>query len=210
MNKLFILFTISTLTSCTSKSGKTEHILTKTYDTIIVTEKIVDTVFIEKKEADITQSIYYVQERLPMWFLMTNLLVDLKLEGGYILDNRLNPFYFEEDFNGDDHLDIIIPIKRENDLKQGFAIIHGHSNEVYIIGAGTTIKNGISDDLNYYDIWKINREQINMPGLEEYSGTGDKGELFLENPSIYLEKSELGGGQVYWNGVEYAYFHQTC
>lgn len=64
--------------------------------------------------------------------------------------------------------------------------------------------------MNYIDIWKINRNEINEAGLEENTGTGTKGELILKNPSLQIEKSELGGGLIYWDGMKYAYFHQTC
>jgi hypothetical protein len=48
-----------------------------------------------------------------------------------------------------------------------------------------------------------------MPGLDEEGNTLE-GFLILENPSSEILKAELGGGLIYWNGTEYAYFHQTC
>ena len=68
----------------------------------------------------------------------------------------------------------------------------------------------MGDDQDYIDIWSINRERENEPGIEEETGNGKDGILILENPSIGIAKSELGGGLIYWNGNEYAYFHQTC
>lgn len=212
MNRLIYIVIIGILFSCNPKMEYDEDSKSKViHDTALITENIVDTVFIEKiGEDELTSSIYYIQERLPDWFIKTNMLVDLKLQSEYDFDNRLNPLYLEEDFNGDGVLDIVIPIKQTKTLKMGFAIIHGQSNEIYIIGAGTEIRNGLSDDMSHIDIWKINREKKNYPGLEENTGSGKDGELILENPSLQIEKSELGGGQVYWNGNEYAYFHQTC
>jgi len=151
-----------------------------------------------------------IKENLPEWFLKDNLLNGLIVNKDYIFDNRLDPIYIEADFNGDGNIDIAIPIKQIKGGKVGFAIFHGHTNEIYIIGAGIEIKNGLSDNMNYIDIWKVNREKINEAGLEENTRKGEKGELILEYPSLQIEKSEVGGGQIYWNGKEYAYFHQTC
>jgi len=157
-----------------------------------------------------TQTEYYIKERLPEWFQKENLLNGLVINQDYEFENRLNPLYLEADFNGDGKLDIAIPIKHTKTKKVGFAIIHGQTKEIHIIGAGTKVKNGLSDDMGYIDIWKVNREKVNEPGLEENTGTGEKGQLILKNPSLQIEKSEVGGGQIYWNGKEYAYFHQTC
>ena len=152
----------------------------------------------------------YVLERLPEWFIKDNPLDGLVLNEDYIFDNRLNPLYLEADFNGDSYLDVAFPIKNRKTEASGFAIFHGNSKDVFIIGAGIKITNGLSDDHHYIDIWKVNYENINEPGLDERTGTGEKGELILVNPSIKIEKSEVGGGIIYWNGNEYAYFHQTC
>ncbi|MBI1288088.1 MAG: hypothetical protein GC178_11000 [Flavobacteriales bacterium] len=94
--------------------------------------------------------------------------------------------------------------------KVGFAIIHGKTNKIYIIGAGKEIKNGLSDDMFYIDIWKVNRNKTNAPGLNVNGEIDKNGPLVLDNPSLEVSKSEVGGGQIYWNGHEYVYFHQTC
>jgi len=156
------------------------------------------------------QSEFYILERLPEWFIEQSSLTGIDFRENYIIDNRLNPLYLEADFNGDGTLDIAISIRQKTSGKFGFAIVHGESNEVFIIGAGTKVSNGLSDDMTYIDIWDINRKKINEAGLNEETGTGERGELILSNPSLQIEKSGLGGGQIYWNGNQYAYFHQTC
>ena len=80
------------------------------------------------------------------------------------------------------------------------------TNEVFIVGAGKKPKNGLidSDDMKYRDHWKINRNKENLPGVDNDEP------LILDNPSIELKTSEVGGGLIYWDGKEYAYFHQTC
>ena len=119
-------------------------------------------------------------------------------------EERGSGIYRLKDTNGDGELDIVFPIKNTQNNKIGFAIIHKGLYEHFIIGAGTKIKNGLSDDLNYIDIWKINKKKKNEPGL------GEQKPLILKYNSIKIEKSDVGGGIVFWNGKEYEYFHQTC
>lgn len=153
---------------------------------------------------------YYILARLPIGFDYEQLMPKLRLKKKYLFDLRMNPMYLEDDFNGDGFIDLAIPIKEESTDKKGFAIIHGNTNEIFILGAGKEMVNGLSDDQSYIDGWRINREKLNPPGVEEETGTGPEGELLLENNSIEIFKSEVGGGIIYWNGKTYAYFHQTC
>lgn len=153
---------------------------------------------------------YYILSRLPIGFNYEQLMPKLRLKKKYLFDLRMNPMYLEADFNGDGFLDLAIPIKEESTDKKGFAIIHGNTNEIFILGAGKEMVNGLSDDQDYIDGWRINREKINPPGVEEETGNREEGELLLENNSIEIFKTELGGGIIYWNGKTYAYFHQTC
>ncbi len=212
MNRLLIILTIGLLISCNSqKNTKTTQNSTSTLDTIRILKTVVDTVFEKHSDDDnYNTTDNYILERLPERILKLDFINNLKLEKGYKIENRMNPIYLEADFNGDGNIDIALPIRQAKTEKLGFAIVHGLTNKIYILGAGNEIKNGLSDDMNYIDIWKVNRDKINKPGLEENTGTGEKGELILDNPSLQIEKSEVGGGQIYWNGKEYAYFHQTC
>ncbi len=212
MKKLIIILTIGLLVSCNSDSVKKETIETSVIqDTIRITEKIVDTIYVTRSvKEDFSKTEFYIQERLPEWFLKMKLLNGIKFQEEYEFDNRLNPLYLEADFNGDGNIDLAIPIRHKKMDKVGFAIIHGKTNEVFIIGAGTDVKNGLSDDMSYIDIWKVNRENNNEPGLDENGDIDKNGSLILKNPSMKVEKSEVGGGQIYWNGTEYVYFHQTC
>jgi len=212
MSRILIILTFGFLISCNSNIEKGKKVEIKIIrDTIKITKKVIDTVYVEKKsENEFYKSEFFIYERLPDWFLKTKILNGIKLKNDFKLDNRLNPFYLEADYNGDGNIDIAIPIIEIKTEKVGFAIIHRKTNDIYIIGAGTKVKNGLSDDMSYIDIWKVNREKINEAGLEENTGSGKKGELIIENASLQIEKSEVGGGQIYWNGNEYAYFHQTC
>jgi hypothetical protein len=212
MNKLLIILTIGLLVSCNSNVEKKETSESQiVQDTIRITEKTVDTIYVEKSDKeDLSKTEFYIKERLPEWFLKMELLNGIKFQEEYEFDNRLNPLYLEEDFNGDGNIDLAIPIKQKKTDKVGFAIIHGQTNEIFIIGAGTEVKNGLSDNMSYIDIWKVNREKKNEPRLDENGEIDKNGPLILKNPSMQVEKSEVGGGQIYWNGTEYFYFHQTC
>ena len=204
MNKriLFLLFLGILLFSCNEHKSKA--------DKVTNVEKKTDTIIITKNSDNLTNSEPYIMERLPEWLLKSSIINELVVSKNYKIENRLNPLYLEEDFNGDGNLDIILPIFEVKTNKKGFAIIHGKTFEVFILGAGTLFKNALGDDQDYIDIWNINRNKENEPGIEEETGNGENGILILENPSIEIAKSELGGGQIYWNGTEYAYFHQTC
>lgn len=212
MKNILIIVTLGLLISCSSqKEGKNAESSQIITDTIRYVETRVDTIYVDRfDESDYRGTDYYILERLPDRFFESELIDDLTISNEYKIENRLNPLYLEADFNGDGHLDIAFPIRQINSDKVGFAIIHGVTNDIHIIGAGTQIINGLSDNMSYIDIWKVNRDTTNGPGLEENTGAGEKGELILENPSLLIEKSEVGGGLIYWNGKEYAYFHQTC
>ena len=150
------------------------------------------------------------QDKFPNWLKNTSLLENNILLSNYELDNRMNPSFLEADFNGDKLMDIVISIRNNSDGKLGYAIIHQGSRDVFIIGAGNTIKNELSDNMDYIDKWSINTEEVNEPGLNEEGDFDPNGPLILKTPSLSIEKTEVGGGLIYWNGKEYAYFHQTC
>ncbi|TNE54744.1 MAG: hypothetical protein EP338_06295 [Bacteroidetes bacterium] len=171
-----------------------------------------DTVYVEKLAANDEDSKgkgelseYQVMERLPDQFMSSGLIKSGKISGKYVFDQRMNPLYLEADFNGGGELDIALPIKDPVSGKRGIAVYHSETKKIHILGAGVKSQYGVAEDLAYADIWKVNRDRENEAGLEEEGGP-----LILEHPSIQIETSEIGGGQLYWNGKAYAYFHQTC
>ncbi|HAA16215.1 MAG TPA: hypothetical protein DCE41_32740 [Cytophagales bacterium] len=172
-------------------------------DTVTVMERIIDTVFIEK-ENTYWQSEFYLSYALPQWLKASPLLQGKTFAEKYVLDPRLNPMYLEADFNGDGTVDIALLIKNIATEDVGFAVVHGGTHEVFILGAGQESTPGFSSNPTYIDVWRINRERKNEPGLTEEEP------LILENPSLEIKKSEVGGGLLYWDGAQYAYFHQTC
>lgn len=171
------------------------------------------TVVVESRiaEESLNNDAYFIIESLPDWIVDSQLIVDNKIEHKYEVEARLNPFYLEEDFNGDHIMDLAVCIKEIKSGKLGFAIIHGKSFEVHIIGAGTKVEDSLSDDLTYIKIWKINREkEIIGTDVDENGDLTETPAVILDAPSINIIKPEVGGGVIYWNGSEYVYLHQSC
>jgi hypothetical protein len=98
-------------------------------------------------------------ESLPEWIIETGIINDKIIEDKYEIESRLNPFYLEEDFNGDGILDFAIGVKEIKTGKIGFVIIHGGTPKVYVIGAGNLIKNDLSDDILHQHLGNKSRER---------------------------------------------------
>ena len=152
-----------------------------------------------------------LKTKLPKWLFDQNIISNGKISNKYEVDLRLKPIYIEEDFNGDKFDDIAFPIKELSAGKIGFVIIHGKTNKINIVGAGKMIKKALGDNMDYIDIWEVSKDK-EVTGTDE-DENGDLIEtpvIFLKFPAIRIEKSELGGGLIFWNGKEYEYLHQTC
>ena len=207
MRKIIILFLLTTafLYSCVDKNSKKDKDLEIQ---AISKNKTTDEISVINSDNDIDASL---REKLPKSLFDQNIISNGKINNNFEVDLRIRPFYLKEDFNGDKIADIALPIKDSKSGKVGFAIIHGKTKDIYIIGAGKMIKNAISDDMGYIDIWNIDREKEVVGTEEDENGDLiDTPTIFLKSPSIKIEKSELGGGLIFWNGDEYQYLHQTC
>lgn len=197
MNKLIIIASLLFLSSCHwLMSDCKEEVI---HDTV----RITDTVYLDMMSREINIEPY-INERLPRWLHESEVVNGIEICDSYTIDYRMNPLYLEEDFNGDKHIDIVLPVRNHLNNKLGFTIIHGFSHKVFIIGAGSNAVPQLPDDISYIDIWEVNRNKKNEPGVNETDV------LILSNPSIQIEKSDVGGGQIYWDGKGYSYFHQTC
>jgi len=116
----------------------------------------------------------------------------------YELSYRMNPFYLNGDFNGDNKIDVAVLVKERSRGKIGIAIINGANNNVTILGAGTAIGNG-GDDFEWMDSWEIySKDRI-------ASGTGVPK---LRGDALLVSKSEAASALIYWDGKRYAWRQQ--
>ncbi|UKN03737.1 hypothetical protein K6119_09560 [Paracrocinitomix mangrovi] len=212
MKSFVYTFSMLFLLACSSKESdcvQEKEIITQTVVDTVYIDTLIQKVYINEDENELD---YYVNDRLPDWFVKTGILKDLKIKDHYHYDHRMNPLYLEADFNGDSILDLAIPIKDDNTEKEGIAIIHGETLEVFIVGAGYRLKEDFGDNLNWMDIWQINRLENNLGTQIDESGdiSLEPTKLQLTTTSIYIAASEIGGGLIYWDGEKYSYFHQTC
>ena len=116
----------------------------------------------------------------------------------YELSFRLKPSYLRGDFNGDGKVDVAVLVKQRPSGKDGIAIVHGATDKITILGAGTAIGNG-GDDFGWMDSWHINSKgnpnnRTNTPKLH-----GD---------ALLVSKSEVGSALIYWNGKRYVWWQQ--
>ena len=111
-----------------------------------------------------------------------------KLYAQYEFAFTLNPFYLRGDFNGDGEPETALLVKNKKSGKVGIAICHGGKDEVFFVGAGTTIEGG-GDGFSWMD---------NLAGLCAGAGAGK-----LVGEALSVEKSESGGGLTYWEGKTY-------
>lgn len=59
-----------------------------------------------------------------------------------------------EDFNGDGKEDVAMVVKEAKTGKLGLAMVHGGTNEVILLGAGTAF-GALGDDFKWLDRWAI-------------------------------------------------------
>jgi hypothetical protein len=119
----------------------------------------------------------------------------------YDLSFRANPSYLRGDFNGDGKADIAVLVKQRSTGKLGIAIIHGMTNKVTIIGAGTAIGNG-GDDFEWIDTWQVYSKDRGAKGTNETSVPR------LHGDALLVSKSEAASALIYWNGNRYVWLQQ--
>jgi hypothetical protein len=117
------------------------------------------------------------------------------LTKNYDISFQVKPFYLSGDFNGDGKPDVAVLVKQRSTEKFGIAIIHGATDKITILGAGTAIGNG-GDDFQWMDSWEIYSKdrvssETNTPKLR-----GD---------ALLVSKSEAASALIYWNGRRYVW-----
>jgi hypothetical protein len=116
----------------------------------------------------------------------------------YEVSVRVKPFYVRGGFNGDGKMDVAALVKQRSTGKLGIAIVHGKSDKVTILGAGTPIGNG-ADDFEWMDSWEIYSKNSASNGASVRKLHGD---------ALLVSKSGAASALIYWNGKRYAWFQQ--
>jgi hypothetical protein len=138
-----------------------------------------------------------LEGRLPLWFNLFFNKSDLSKQ--YSISDYNNPFYLEGDFNGDNVIDIAVSIKNIKTQKMGILIVHGKTNQCYILGAGNKFGNG-GDNFKWMDIWRVYRDK------DISSDDSDTKKVNLKNLAIWVEKSETFSAVIYWDGKFYQWY----
>ena len=153
----------------------------------------------------LTFSDYKLRECLPFW--VGTKVEQIKTERPVYIDNSINPFYLETDFNGDAVLDIALFIKEKETNKEGILIIHGQSLEAYLIGAGENFAH-VGDDLKFLEVWKVYRDK--EVALTVFSDEGDmegNKTIKIALPAISVASSEGASNLIIWEKDKYIWLH---
>lgn len=119
----------------------------------------------------------------------------------YAFSAHINPFYVQGDFNGDGKLDTAILIKHKATGKAGFAVVHGGSDTVRVVGAGRSFGNG-GDDFSWQDAWYTYAKGTVGPGA------GEGAPPRLAGDAIMVIKTDSASAFVYWAGNRYRWYQQ--
>ena len=147
-----------------------------------------------------------LEQSTPDWalkvFKTSNLADTLKLS------NFINPFYFEEDFNGDSNRDIAILVEHIRTNKRGILIIHSKTLDLYLIGANTQFE-GV-DDYSWVEIWNVYRSSIAHELTYKEDGDIDgTRNIMVHNPCLEIIKLEASSSLIYWDGKRYRHAQMT-
>lgn len=131
--------------------------------------------------------------KTPKW--AADVVMESSLMEKYSIDTLRNPFYFEEDFNGDDIVDIVFFVKDKIDNKTGVLIVNGGKNIGFIVGAGKDTAMG--SDLFWSDNWFVYRDRY------IYNFKAKKKKFIISEPGIELVKDLETSLIVYWDKSKY-------
>jgi hypothetical protein len=119
----------------------------------------------------------------------------------YDVSFGVNPFYLRGDFNGDGNIDVAVLVKQRATGKLGIAIVHGATEKVTTLGAGTAIGNG-GDDFEWMDTWQVYSKSRAAKESAETKIPHLRGDALL------VSKTEAASALIYWNGKRYVWLQQ--
>src|SRR5262249_34541578 len=120
------------------------------------------------------------------------------LSKDYDVSFQVKPFYLLGDLKGEGKADVAVLIKQRSTGKVGIAIINRGTDEVIILGAGTTIGNG-GDNFEWMDSW----ESYSKDRLAKGRGIPK-----LRGDALLVSKSEAASALIYWDGKRYVWLQR--
>lgn len=133
---------------------------------------------------------------------VVSLLIGADQLDPYKLDSWINPFYLQADFNGDNTKDVAVWLRERASNKAGILIVHGGSNETFVLGAGFTLGKG-GDDFAWLGEWRIYPQGPVIQG--PFNQTKPP---HLVGDALYVAKQESASGLIYWSGSDYHWYQR--
>jgi hypothetical protein len=122
------------------------------------------------------------------------------------------PTSLRADFNGDGTEDTAVTVVNLTNSKEGIIILHGKTNQYFVLGAGKAFGSG-SDDFEWMTKWKLYTKKSTTETTFNKEGDilGSK-QVKLKHPGIFVQAFEDGafksGGIIVWDGKKYRWIHQ--
>jgi hypothetical protein len=144
------------------------------------------------------------QSNIPAWG-KENLR---KLADRYVLVDHMKPQFLEADFSGDKINDLALSIESKADKKKGIIILFQESDQVHVMGAGTTFGSG-GDNFDWANKWETFSKPVTYETTFHENGdvAGSK-EIKLERTAISIWEDEGSGGLIYFDGKKFIWIHQ--
>jgi hypothetical protein len=120
----------------------------------------------------------------------------------YSLEAEINPFYLQGDLNGDGFTDTAIFVREKQSGKRGLLIVHGATNDAYVLAAGSEFR-GRGDDFSRFDAWYV---YPRGPVSRSAHAAGEP--PALQGDALHVEVLESASGIIYWAGAGYAWYQQ--
>lgn len=141
------------------------------------------------------QSDSVILENMPNW--VRPVLEKSEFAKKYTIRTDFNPFYFEEDFNGDRVPDVAFIVENKVDHTQGIMIVNNVKNLIFVVGASGQTEMG--SNLSWMIRWFVYREKT-------LRNTVDKKTVQIKYPGIQLIRNENNSLVIYWTGRKYKTF----